>query len=147
MPWKMNCLLCKPGTDWHPPRPRCATQDLVALQEHIMEAHDYYQDAFRSQKRLELSPDFYRWTIDDVEIMEAWRDLLKITLKLGSTSWHEVQEAAEACYRDGLTAQNGHGKVFQLIGFEDACDAQFMVYSDIDRRIAILKQRAANGNQ
>jgi hypothetical protein len=79
MAWKMNCLLCAPGSAWHPPRPRCATEDLVAIQEHLMAAHGINPDALRSQERVALAPDHYHFRVWDGSRWQTWLDAWKVS--------------------------------------------------------------------
>lgn len=78
MSWKMNCLLCEPGTKWHPARPKGATQNLMEIQEHLMNEHQFSRESLLYQTRTTISPGFLQFSIFDGQVwylwLEAWKN-------------------------------------------------------------------------
>jgi len=86
MPWKMNCLLCEPGTKWHPAFPHCGSTNLVEIQEHLRDEHldlsvyeerdkdEGFRNALRHQTNRLIAPNHYEYVLPDGRTwLRAWK--------------------------------------------------------------------------
>jgi hypothetical protein len=61
--WEMTCLIC--GASPQDFVRRAGESDLITIQRHVMEDHDYTQEQLRAQTREQLGDNHYRWTFPD----------------------------------------------------------------------------------